>query len=554
MSAQVLSIGDGSSWTFAGEAWTDAQEGVILPPAKSREYGPHSFQAFNNDVVAYDLEVELDFRINGQPSFCEPRLIVRAQDPACYYAIGFPAVGQSWRAKAVWAAIWRVEANGMHYLLDMRQVLGVVAEHGRWYHGHVTCHGPEISFSIEGRPVVSVRDETYGAGRVGFGAWGPAEFRNVQVRTADASPVSSPAWDAQRRPAVPWSFAQPVEGDSINQGCHAIRRLPSGRLLMWLGQDGQVTRLCSDDAGRTWGDAQVVKAGSLKAEWNAANASGAADPDAMEGSLAQFILPDGRVRALYQPTRDARQTFVLDSPDEGVTFGEPKPVTIHGDWPKLPDRWLAYSLLVTPAGEVLRFTYTEPLPHTQHLGAIGGGGMTWAATASQAFCMRSADGGDTWSAPVPLDNVSWPGEDRHIESSFDATESAACMTAGGRICCMIRPSYSALMWQTWSDDGGQTWEPMAFAPFPGYQCAATRTSSGALVFCMRFPCMTVYVSHDDGVTWHGTMIDYASQGPEPGAMLEVEPEVIMIGYTTIVGPRRARVQRLRVTATGVEPA
>ena len=114
--------------------------------------------------MAHDVEADLESRINGMPSFCEPRLILRAQDPARYYAVGFPAVGQSWRAKVVWAAIWRVEANGMHHLL------GVTAEQGRWYRGHVTCNGPEIRFSIEGRDVVSARDETYGPGAWD---WGP---------------------------------------------------------------------------------------------------------------------------------------------------------------------------------------------------------------------------------------------------------------------------------------------------------------------------------------------------------------------------------------------
>ena len=553
MAEQALTIGDGSDWTFVNGPWADAA-GLILPPPKSREYGPQNFQAFKTDLVAYDLEVDFGFRINGLPSFCEPRLLVRAQDAACYYAIGFPAVGQSWRAKAMWAAIWRVEANGMHYLLEMKQVLGIPAEHGRWYQGHVTCKGSDITFSVDGRPVVSACDDAYGAGRVGFGAWGPAEFRDVRLRTLDAAAPSSVAWDAERRSAVPWFWPQPVEGELINQGCHAIRRLPSGRLLMWLGQGGQVQRLCSDDAGRTWGDAQVVKAGNLKAEWNAANASSAADPEALEGALAQFVLPDGRVRALYQPTRDARETYVLDSADEGVTYTAPKRVEINGTWPALPDRWLPYSLLVTPAGAVIRFYYTEPLPHTQNIAGGGAsGGLTWAHIASQAFSMRSTDGGDTWSAPTPLDNVSWPGRDQ-IESSFDSTEAAAAIAPDGRICCMIRPSYSALMWQTWSDDGGQSWGSAAFGPFPGYQVGATQTSSGAMVFCMRFPCLTVYVSHDGGVTWQGTMIDYAAQGPEPGAVLEVEPDVIMIAYTTIISTRRTRAQRLRITPNGVEPA
>ena len=100
---------------------------------RSREYGPRNFQAFNTQRAVADFEADLQMRINGLPSFCEPRFLFRAQDAQRYDAVGLPSVGQSWRAKAVWAAIWRVDANGMHVLLAMKQVPGLPAEHGRWY-------------------------------------------------------------------------------------------------------------------------------------------------------------------------------------------------------------------------------------------------------------------------------------------------------------------------------------------------------------------------------------------------------------------------------------
>ncbi len=553
MTQRAITLSDPSRWTFVGGEWRQSDDDVILPPAESRSYGPQNFQAFYGELTAYDLEADYEIRINGMPSFCEPRLIVRAQDPAGYYAVGLPSVGQSWRSKGIWAAIWRVEAGGMHRLLDFKQVPGVPAEHGRWYRCRLTCTGSTIGLSIDGRPVVSACDETYGAGRIGLGAWGPAEFRNVRVQGDDEA---APTWQDEARPAVPWFSPDPLDDDAVEQYCHAVRRLPSRRLLMWLGRgqfrlsaEGKVhavVRLVSDDAVRTWGDPKVV---------SAANTLRGAD--SLEGALAYYTLPDscgGRVRALYQSSQDARDTFVLDSPDEGVTFGEPKRVTIEGDWPARPDRWLGYSMLVTGGGEILRFYYTEPLPHTRQIAEMpAGGGMTWAGVASQAYVMRSTDGGDTWSAPVNLDGVWWPGVDKPIEPNFDMTEAAACVAPDGSVCCMVRPISSPVMWQTWSRDGGQTWEPSAYGPFPGYQLAATQTTGGAMVFCLRFPCITVYVSHDGGVTWKGTMIDYAAQGPDPGGMLEVEADIILITYNMVSAPRRVRAQRLRVTPGGVEP-
>jgi len=181
--------------------------------------------------------------------------------------------------------------------------------------------------------------------------------------------------------------------------------------------------------------------------------------------------------------------------------------------------------------------------------------MTWAGVASQAFALRSLDDGETWSAPVNLDGVWWPGcEPGAIEPSFDLTEAAACRAPDGRLCCLIRPISSPVIWQTWSADGGQSWEPVAYGPFPGYQVAATQTTSGAMVFAVRFPCLTVYVSQDGGATWRGTMIDYAAQGGNASGILEVEPDVVLLTYNLVIAPNRVRAQRLRIGPEGVEPA
>ena len=116
---------------------------------------------------------------------------------------------------------------------------------------------------------------------------------------------------------------------------------------------------------------------------------------------------------------------------------------------------------------------------------------------------------------------------------------------------MIRAISGPVMWQTWSADGGQSWEPVAYGPFPGYQVGATRTASGAMVFAVRFPCLTVYVSQDGGLTWQGAMVDYAAQGVNPQGILEVEPNVVLLTYNLIQTPRRLRLQRVRITPGGL---
>lgn len=541
MTEETIRMGDGRNWTFVGGAWTDSEGGVILPPPRSREYGPQSFQAFRRDLVAGDLTAVFDFRINGTPSFCEPRLIVRAQDPSRYYAIGMPAVGQSWRSKSVWAAIWRVEANGMHRLLRLQQVLGVVAEHGRWYTGRVECEGDEIRFWVDGRPIQPVRDDAYTSGRIGFGAWGPAEFRNVRVIPTVGGTSD---WDGDERPAQPWFLPCPVE-ESIDQSGGKLCRLPSDEIILWLRSDGESLAVRSQDAGRTWRDPEPANMPFR---------------DMNSGEPMMWVGPvvhrDGSIRMVGKYGRESRELFLATSEDGGRSWSEPCAVAVKGLWPERPDIWYLYSLQITSDGAMVLYMYTEPLPHTRDIAAMSdGGGMTWAGVASQAFSMRSDDGGQTWSAPVNLDGMWWPGrKPGDIEPSFDMTEAAACMAPDGRICCMTRPIYSPVMWQTWSHDGGRSWEPTAYGPFPGYQVTATQTVSGAMVFAVRFPCLTVYVSHDGGVTWRGTMIDYASQGGNPNGILEVEPDVILLTYNLVVPPNRTRAQRLRITPEGMEPA
>ena len=72
----------------------------------------------------------------------------------------------------------------------------------------------------------------------------------------------------------------------------------------------------------------------------------------------------------------------------------------------------------------------------------------------------------------------------------------------GKILALIRPYSSPVMWETWSEDEGRTWTPMARCSFLMYACtnAMITTASGVVLVGGRFPGIAVQASFDDGMT------------------------------------------------------
>jgi hypothetical protein len=244
---------------------------------------------------------------------------------------------------------------------------------------------------------------------------------------------------------------------------------------------------------------------------------------------------------------DPRQILMSQSSDDGRTWSEPVPAKLEGQWPSDPAKPGAYGpLLELKDGTLVRFL----------LGGLasnaGQNVVTWGSFHCQAFCIRSTDGGGTWSAPVNLDRPNWVGTPPGtINGSYDLTEPVAAVTNDGRIVCFIRPIYSPTMWETWSSDGGATWTSARRGPFPGYAPCMGRTSSGVLLVAHRFPNHSINVSYDNGLTWDaGTTVDFPVWAM--GCMMEVQPEVMLFVYMD-ANREFLRSQLIRVTREGLEP-
>jgi hypothetical protein len=113
------------------------------------------------------------------------------------------------------------------------------------------------------------------------------------------------------------------------------------------------------------------------------------------------------------------------------------------------------------------------------------------------YVVRSTDCGHTWKTVRIASDPSW-----HL------SEASPLLLPSGRILLMIRCDAGAGVGHvhvTWSDDNGQTWQPVQRAPIRGYPLGAICLKSGA-VLCTYgyrwFPGgIRACLSHDQGATW-----------------------------------------------------
>jgi len=509
-------------WSFVGGEWSEDKAGVMKAPGNNAEQN----LAFFTTRAYQDLEAEFEFRWDWV--WTHAGFVFRAKDPQHYYLVFFPAVGQQYRAEHFWAAVAKVDERGYIEVLNMELVHGVTSAPKVWHQARVKVQGNEIRLWVDDRPLRPVYDDTYAdAGYVGlatctnFGTPDMSSFRNLQLR-ADVAPA--PRFDPEPQPAVNYVIVDPAHGS----GSGNLVRAPSGDVLV--NSAGVVWH--SADNGRTW-------------------TAGARLPSGASGWGAVWrIAPDGSLEA-YWTTHEP--PFVLSkavSTDEGETWSEPRVVS-NIEFPEDAPFAVLYPgrLLETEGGALLIFAYSGMPSETEILHGRYYRSLT--PPVAWNVCLRSTDGGESWSAPINMDGP--PHDDQRWMVWKEASEISVAQRADGKIMALIRPFRSPLMWETWSEDEGQTWTPVTRGPFPMYACnnSMTSTSSGALIIGGRFPGMGVQVSYDGGMTWRCYQVDTA--GWSNGAMLEVEPDVVLWVYGGKGSPEQLRAQLIRITPDGIEP-
>ncbi len=511
-------------WSFVGGAWDEGDDGVLTPPAERAEDHLAMY------VARGYADVEAAFEFRWSINHCGAGFVLRARDARHFYVVHFPCCGQHFRAKHFWAAISKMDDRGWLEVLKMEMIHGVPSELGGtgsfkgtlWHKVKVIAKGDEIRVWVNGRPGPVVRDDTYQSGYVGLESWaysGPgSSFRNVSVSGGEAAVE---AWDDTLEPPRNWFVPHATEPEE-SQGVWGLAHAPNGDLLMVLNPGGL---LRSTDKGGSW------------------------QPANAEGWQGGHLVDTADDRVLAVSTIDGA-TALSSSLDSGQTWSPPETVT---QAPFEPNRPMILhpmdGMIELQDGTLLAF-HAANFPSWQIADAIeqDDNVYEWGGLHCMGFSTRSTDGGRTWSAPVPLDGPPAVG------MNFDMCEfSSNIQRRDGQILCLGRPIYSPWIWEIWSDNNGQTWGPSTRGPFCSYACAALPhpTASGALVVGGRMPGLSIFVSHDDGMSWQ--IYRMATSTGAMGAMYEVEPDVVLWVYQDNWNTP-ARGQFIRITPDGAEPA
>ena len=533
-------------WSFL----TDPDD-VHPPPV-----GCELHKAFRTDLTLSDETVECEYQLpfdNGHMG-----VVFGAQNSDHYYWAYIPHWGQLWRARALYAAIAIAEGTGHIRHLDMRLMPNVPCHLNIWRSLRVQRRGNHIQMWVNGVKGPSAVDDTYGPGRVGVSGYNRGAIRNLKI---EGEKVNGPAW----APSGPRkrNFYEPFRNDGP---CHyqhpgGICKLANGELIIpvhinnspnpYTPEPGHChTRWYrSADAGRTW--------------------SQYAQPERRNLPMGNcFEVEPGVIRWLHYHHPPAGSTalqdiftqgngfYYRDSDDLCQTYNGWQLGAQVGDWSQLNRDGCHVNMgyLIRLRDGTLSLNLIRELPLIMNLRHKGQG--TWPLNRGiHPYCVRSTDGGKTWSQPAPMDHAALylgMAPDDHVS---DFTETPMAELPSGRIIAMSRPFCSPYMWQTYSDDGGRNWRQACYAPFSASGGPnLVLTQSGYLALIARSSGMGVHISTDEGMNWTaGGMID--SPNYYNGSAIEVEPDVVLVSYPIIdVVPGYARMQRVRIMPDRTVPA
>lgn len=527
-----LHIGDGADWHFVNGPWRDGSDHGLVVPEETLFRDGDAMQgvhyAFHRRLCYRDCTVRFQFCL--QPH-TDVGVVFRAQDESHFQLVHFPSCGQACRAQNFWAAVSGMDDSG-YLRVEKRELLRrVPSTIGKSLRASIRLTGSTVQVRLGDYGSFEAQiSGTSQPGHIGVFLYGPAQIRDIEI---DGEPASTPVWQDQLRQSKNWFHPVPAPRGTWQQP-QDFKRLSNGELLLLFNSrsdqnQSETARSIpylarSDDGGRSWsGSSPLTFAGETNTWFG-----------------ARFhVTPKGRLIALLP---DKPGGTIRDSNDGGVTWSAPTKTNLPLDRLSLAP----HAFLNLSDGAMLAFPYGRfGAPISENV-------WTWGSVHCQAFCCRSEDDGRTWSSPVNIDTPLIDGKGQKVEGNLDLTEVSAVELVSGRVMAFVRPISSPWMWETWSDDGGRTWGACVRGPFPGYASPnMVRTRRGAILIAVREPELTVFCSHDEGVTWdQGTIIDTGIWAM--GSLLEVEPDLVLYVYwDSFQGLMRA--QFLRVVNRMVTP-
>ena len=267
---------------------------------------------------------------------------------------------------------------------------------------------------------------------------------------------------------------------------------------------GRICLVRSEDDGRGWSAPRVLFDGPS---------------DDRDPHVAQ--MSDGTVVCsffTYRPEggQTLCDTCLVTSRDGGVTW-DAKPQIVAPGWPSsAPVREL-------PDGTRLLGIYREDA-HTAYGGVI-----------------RSTNGGQTWSAPIPIGQ----GSGVRLDAETDWVR-----LKDGTLYAALRGDRVNMHYAT-SRDGGLSWSPVRDLGFPGHCPHLTRLSTGEILLTHRLPNTALHVSRDECQTWQGPYLIDTTPGAY-ASTVELRDGSVLASYYEEGEASAVRLRRFRLKPDGLE--
>lgn len=250
----------------------------------------------------------------------------------------------------------------------------------------------------------------------------------------------------------------------------------------------RIAVLHSEDAGRTWGEAQVLRAFDPERGEQDPSIQVLSDGSLMINFFQWFVVPEEEMHRLKFPARqqidgswsDVEGPYVIRSRDRGRTWGDPIPVPSS----PLPRGGTSDAVLELPDGTLVMGIY----------------GADYGSSVCRSYLVRSRDGGETWGDPALI------ARDPAGEVSFE--EPGITRTSDGVLLALIRagkPGKYQYLYQAVSHDHGQTWTDLHQTPLWGHPASVLELADGRLLASYgyrREPFgIRACLSEDGGKSW-----------------------------------------------------
>lgn len=453
-----------------------------------------------------EVTVSASFLVDEQPDgVLACGFMIRAQDERTYYYVHFD------RAQAI-----LVRSSPDNGWIEIARKSQLDKPAGKWHQGKIRCQNSNIEVYLNDQLLYEAHDPTLDRGRIGFYAsQGRAHVKDIRVEGNSRDPL------ADFRARTP-SFRYVCE-DAKSGGYEAfpdVCRIGEGRLMCVfyagyshvslpndaLPNGGRVSYCVSDDDGRTWSEAKTLVDGP---------------DDDRDPSIVK--LRDGRLLCSYFSLRKVEGksppyvglgSYVVESKDDGETWSVPRP--IHADY------YCSSPIRELPDGRLMLGLY-----------------FATDDDASGAVTI-SDDGGQTWQAPIVIDNGPY---------RLDAETDVISLSDGSLLAALRGDGNTPLCWST-STNGGASWSVAQSSGFLGHCPYLHRTTNNLIVLAHRLPNTSLHWSADEGKTWsENVQIDDVG-GAYPSMVNLTDGSTLVVYYEEGDGSS-IRFKRFRVDKSGV---